>query len=356
MKITGGRVDRFIKKPDDDTIGVLFFGPDQGLCSERAAVLAKSFSSDPNDPFSVTQLSADDLIGDPAKLSDEMSAMSLLGDTRVIRLRLSHERGAAALSKTIKALDAAPHLCAAKLIIEAGDMATRSSVRKTFEAAKHFAAIACYEASQADLSQLVRSEFDAAGLSIERSALDALIPLLHGDRRMARSEIEKLALYKGAYVEDASDNSDNRITLEDVQLLSAGAGNTGLDHIILSALSGQTQTCDTSFQSAMAGKMTPHSILFALQRHLVRLHQAASLMDNGQSADEAMRALRPPVFAMQKSAFGSQLRLWSEPVLARAISSSLEVETQMKSTGMPAESLMGRFLLNLSSYAARKQR
>ncbi len=351
MKLSGTRAESYVKKPPTQELGVLFFGPDQGLCSERASSVASHWASDPNDPFAVTALSADDIANDPAKLSDEMSALSLLGDTRLIRLRLSHERNGAAIAKTIKAIDAAPHTSAAKLIIEAGDLSPRSAVRKCFEGAKHFTAIACYADTQASLASLVKSELEELGIKIERDALDALVPLLAGDRRMARSEIEKLALYKGYGAQE-----DAVLSLNDIKTLAAGAGASGLDDIVMGALSGNTLAADAAFNRAMAGKITPHSVLAALQRHLVRLHQATCLMNSGRSSEDAMRALRPPVFMMQKSAFAGQLRIWPETALSRAIASSLEVEKQMKSTGMPAQSLMGRLLLSLSAYAAKRKR
>ncbi|PHR91599.1 MAG: DNA polymerase III subunit delta [Robiginitomaculum sp.] len=351
MKLNGARADAFLKAPPPDSLGVLFYGPDQGLCSERAAELAKHLTASPDDPFTVTSLSADDLVGDPAKLADEMAAMSLLGDTRLIRVRLSHERSGASIAKTIKALDAAPQRCAAKLIIEAGDLSPRSAVRKGFEAATHFTAIACYADTQASLANLVKSELAALGIGIERDALDAFVPLLEGDRRLARGEIEKLALYKGYGKEDGA-----KVELADIKVLAAGAGNAGLDDIVFDVFGGNPLEADAGYQRAMAGKLSPHSVLAALQRHLVRLHQAASLMGTGQSADDAMRALRPPVFMMRKSAFASQLRIWPETALARALASSLELEKQMKSTGAPATSLMGRLLLSLSAYAAKRKR
>ena len=351
MKLSGTRADNYIKSPPSESLGVLFFGPDQGLCSERAQAIAKKWASDPNDPFSVTALSADDLANDPAKLADEMSALSLLGDTRLIRLRLSHERNGAAIAKTIKTLDIAPHTCAAKLIIEAGDLSPRSAVRKCFEGAKNFTAIACYADTQVSLANLVKTELSNLNIKIERGALDALLPLLEGDRRLARSEIEKLALYKGYGQE-----TDAVLTLADIKLLAAGAGSAGLDDIVFEALSGNPLATDTKYLRALGGKVSAHAVMSTLQRHLVRLHQAACLMASGHSSDDAMRSLRPPVFIMHKSAFAGQLRTWPETALARAIGSALETEKQMKSTGMPAEALMGRLLLSLSAYAAKRKR
>ena len=351
MKLAGARVRSWINTPPLDCPGVLLFGPDAGLCAERADAIAKKFSPNPDDPFSTTVLSADDLSGDPARLADEMVAQSLLGDARLIRLRLSHERNAAAISKTIKALDARPDTCAAKLIIEAGDMTPRSAIRKAFEGAKYFASIACYADSQADIAGMVRSTLRDLGIGIDPDALDALVPLLEGDRRMARSEIEKLALYKGYGAEEGA-----KVTLADIKTLIGGAGSAGLDDIVFDAMAGNLKAMDASLRRALAGKINPHSVLAALQRHIVRLHQASAAMAGGSSADEAMRSLRPPVFVMRKNAFGSALRIWPEAALARAIAQSLETEKMMKSTGAPVEALLGRLLIALSSFAARRKR
>ncbi|NNC38263.1 MAG: DNA polymerase III subunit delta [Acidimicrobiales bacterium] len=349
MKLTGARAENYLKSPPPDSLGALFFGPDQGLCAERATALAGQFSDNPDDPFSVTALSADDLANDPARLADEMSALSLLGDTRLIRVRLSHERPGAAVAKILKTLDARPETCAARLIIEAGDMTPRSAVRKAFETAKNFAAIPCYADTQASLATLVKNELTDLDIRIEREALDAFVPLLEGDRRLARGEIEKLALYKGYGKDEGA-----VVSLDDIKAIAAGAGSAGLDDIIMDAMSGNPKAADSSFRRAMDSKITPPSVLFALQRHLTRLHQAGSLMRVGQSADQAMGSLRPPVFVMQKTQFSRHLRIWSLPALSRAIAQSLEAEKQMKTAGSPAEALMGRLLMALSSYAAKR--
>jgi len=124
MKITGARQNRFLGAPPADIIGVLLFGPDRGRVKSRGAALAKVMVPDVDPTFGSTLITADDLTGDPAKLADEMSAMSLLGGGRLVRLRLDHERQAAAISKLIKGFDTDPSRAEAKLIIEAGDMTT----------------------------------------------------------------------------------------------------------------------------------------------------------------------------------------------------------------------------------------
>lgn len=350
MKITGARAGRFIQSPQDDIIGVLLYGPDRGLAKERANQLAKSYCANPDDAFAATVLTADDLTGDPAKLADEMSALSMFGDARLVRVRLDHERSGAAIAKIIKSFDVNPETAEAKLIIEAGDLSPRSAVRKAFEAAGKFASIGCYAASANDLANLVRTSLSELSIGIEGDALNLWVPLLEGDHALARGEIEKMALYKGYGAEPGA-----TVTMEDIRSLAAGGQNVSIDDIIMSAMDGRVSDCDASFRRAIAGKMNAAVILRSLQRHIGRLLEANTNMDSGDTPQSAIKSLRPPVFRMQERAFLGQLRIWPGIMLRRALSQSLEAEKQLKTAAAPADAITGRLLLALSSYAKKRR-
>lgn len=349
MKITGARAARFLEKPPEDIIGVLLFGPDRGLVRERAQALAKLFIADPNDAFAVTQLTADDLTGNVAQLSDEMSALSLLGDARMVRLRLDHERAGAMIAKIIKDFDTNPHKAEAKLIVEAGDMTPRSAVRKAFEAGGRFAAVGCYTDSAADIANMVRTELGALSITIEPDALSLWVPLLEGDRGLIRGEIEKMALYKGYGTQSGAS-----VSVADITTLAAGGQVASIDDIITATMSGHVDEADQVFRRAVAGKMNSVVILFSLQRHISRLIEAQGKMRGGDSAENAVRSLRPPVFGMGQRAFMRQLNLWPGGALQRALNQTLAVEKQVKTAASPADALVGRLLMALSSFAAKR--
>lgn len=349
MKLTGGRITRFLDAPPADIIGVLFFGPDRGLAKERSDKLIRAFIENPDDAFAATVLTADDLSSDPARLADELSALSMFGGDRLVRVRLDHERSGAAIAKIIKSLDTDPSRAAAKLVIEAGDLTPRSAIRKAFEAAGHFASIGCYKDNPADLANLVRSTLTESRINIDPDALDMWVPLLDGDRALTRGEIEKMILYKGF-----GEIPDATVTVSDVKTLASGAQAASIDDIILSALSGKTAKCDDAFRRAIASKVNTAVILRALQRHLGRLLEANAHMQAGDRAESAIKALRPPVFRMQERAFLTQLRLWPTRALQSALSQSLIAEQQLKSAGAPGEAIVGRMLLALASFAEKR--
>ena len=350
MKITGARQTRFLQSPPADMIGVLLFGPDRGRVKSRAKDLAMVMVPDADPTFGATLITADDLSADPAKLSDEMSAMSLLGDGRLVRLRLDHERQAAAISKLIKAFDTEPERAEAKLIIEGGDMTTRSAIRKAVEASKYFAAIGCYPASANDLRDQIKDGLKSHHIGITPDALENWLPLLEGDHALASGEIEKMALYKGYGKTDGE-----VVTLTDVQSIAAGGQSASIDMIVTEALTGQLDAMDASYRRAVAGKVSPIGILFGLQRQLLRLTEASILMQNGQPKGQAMKSLRPPVFAMQERVFSRQLDIWGLRMLQRSLHECQQAERAAKTAGAAVDAIVSRLLLALSGYAAKRR-
>lgn len=349
MKITGARQDRFLNQPPQTLIGALLFGPDRGLVKSRGEQLSKTLAPDVDPAFGATVLTADDLSADPARLMDEMCAMSLLGGTRLVRLRLDHERSGAAISKILKQIDTEPDKVEAKLIIEAGDMTPRSAIRKACEAGKHLAAVGCYPAGAKQRSEQIRGSLKEIGIGISEDALTFWVPLLEGDHALAQSEIEKMALYKG-YGQDR----DATVTIEDVRAIAAGAQASAIDPIIQDALSGRIDSLDNRFRRAVEAKISPIAIHFALQRHILRLCEAASRMESGDSALSATRSLRPPVFRMAEDGFVAQLNRWSPKALRSALSQCQAVERQLKSTGAPVDALTERLLFGLAQFAKRR--
>ena len=350
MKVTGARQDRFLAQPPHDLIGALLFGPDRGLVKARAAALIQTLAPDVDPAFGATVLTADDLASDPARLMDELSAMSLLGGTRLVRLRLDHERSGAAIAKILKQVDADPSKVEAKLVIEAGDLSTRSATRKAAEAAKHIAAVGCYPAGLRDRRRMVEDTLKDLDIGIAPDALDLWVPLLEGDHALAKGEVEKMALYKGyGRTPGAS------VTPDDVRALAAGAQGAAIDPIIQDAMTGRVDSLDARFRRAVESKISPVAIHFALQRHVLRLCEAAAKMEGGDSALSATRSLRPPVFRMAEDGFVATLNRWSPKALRSALSQCQTVERHLKTTGAPVEALTEQLLFGLARFANRRR-
>ena len=350
MKLSGGRVESFLKDPPRDTLGALVYGADRGLVRERVKALSAKFVTDPTDAFAVTRLTTDDLSEDPSRLHDAMAAMSLLGDASLVVFRLDHERGGKAVSDLIRRFDSEPHLAASKLIIEAGEMKTSSAIRKAVEGSARFAALPCYPDGARDVAAIITATLEENGLSIRPDALAAWMERLGAGRALIRSEVEKMVLYVGPGSKDGK--GGKAVTVEDVHANTAGAQSSTYDDIIESVMGGRVREADGAIRRAIAGRTNPVAILLAIQRHLLRLLEASSKAAAGMGQEQALKSLRPPVWPSQMGTYTSQLRRWSPGALQNALGQALDVETQSKTAGAPVESLVSRYALALASFAA----
>src|SRR5260221_9358348 len=139
MKIPPNRLADFLRRPPPEIRGALLYGPDAGLVRERADQLTAAICGDLRDPFRISELTAAIVAADPARLADEVAAMSLVGGRRVVRIRDAGEALTALLAEAF-----AGSRGDSLIVIEAGDLPARSSLRKLCEATANAGAIACH--------------------------------------------------------------------------------------------------------------------------------------------------------------------------------------------------------------------
>lgn len=340
MKLSANDVRRFLSSPGEDKRAALIFGPDRGLVSERAAALAAAVSETANDPFSSVDLSAKTVAADPVRLADEVCALSLMPGRRVVRLRDATDGLTEAIKRAL-----AQEACAAFLIVDAGDLARGSSLRRYFETAKETAAIGCYADDAATLAGVVRDTVAGAGKSIDADAEALLVGGLGADRAMTRMELEKLLLY-------CADTP--KIRLEDVRAVLGASRTDSLGDAALAVFDGDIKRAEAAVERLFAAGAQPVSILRAVASHTMRLHFAKARMESGQTAKDAMNQLKPKVFFRDVPAFQRQLRAWSEANLATALQLLTEAEIECKSTGAPAAAICTRTLLRIAQAAGRQ--
>lgn len=334
MKLPPARVERFLGRPDPSVRGVLFYGPDHGLVRERTDALSRVAAENPDDPFRLSEVSMSMLKEDFARLADEMASQSLLGGLRVVRLREATDAAAGAIEN---ALGLAP--AGSLLIVAGGDLTKRSALRTLFEKAANALAIACYGDDEAAILRVATAMLADAGLQASEEAAAYLATHLGGDRAMTRGEIEKLIVYMG---------KPGTVGIDDVAACIGDSREASLDAIVIAAASGDVVDLDRALDLALSSGVQPVSIIRAASRHLQRLHLAAGLIAAGRTPDQAMAALRPPVFYKLQRAVRAQLRRWTPSELEEALFLVLDAELACKTTGAPAEAICARTMWRLA--------
>ncbi len=340
MKLTWKQIEPFLKSPDPKARVVLIYGPDNGLMRERAKIIGQTITPDMDDPFNVVTLTADILAEDPARLSDEANALSMMGGARLIRI----EGGTDKLTALVKEYLGNPNN-ENLVVIEAGELGTRSSLRQACEKAKNAAALPCYVEDERGMSNLIREMLSTAGYRVDADALHYFAANIMGDRRRARAEIEKLILYMGA----SENNDDKFVRMKDVQASTGDIGTANLDELIYAVAGNNPKQAMASYNRLIGEGVAEIVILRTIQNHFRRLHFTNAKIFMGDTIDQAVKSLQPPIFFKVEQAFKAQVSKWKGARLDIVLSKLAELEAQTKQTGTPVNTLCAQAILSISA-------
>ncbi|MDF1748148.1 MAG: DNA polymerase III subunit delta [Alphaproteobacteria bacterium] len=339
-KIATGSIEGFIKAPPSEIRAVLCYGPDAGLARERMRAVAGTVAPDLEDPFQVCELSSDALKADPAILGDEAAAISMMGGRRVILVRDASDSCADALASFLD-----DPVGDALIVLSAGDLPTKSKLRKVFEASKIGASIACFLDEAGGIDRLIDEGLRPLSVRIDREARHFLVDHLGSDRGVSRSEIEKLALYAG---------QDGALDFETVTTLIGDSSVSTLDDVINAMAEGDSRALDRALDLAAQDGTAPVALLRTASNHMLRLRRIQDLVAGGMPMQGAMGSLRPPVFFKSKARFEAGVKRWPPLAVAEALSLLIEAEAACKRSGAPDWVLCHRSLHQVGALARRQ--
>ena len=339
-------VERFLKEPTPDIRAVVIYGKDRGVVRDRANALARRVVERPDDPFDTAMLTDGDLDADPAKLEDELSAMSLMGGRRLVRLRLAGEKAgpdkqaAEALTRHVEG-QLNPD---AFFLVEAGALGRDSQLRKVGEKASGCAVIPCYEDEAGDLARLTRDTLANDKVGLNSEALDLFVSRLPKERGVARAEIERLALYLGP-------NSGVTATAADLTDFLGVEPEASLSDAAADAFGGKAGPAQQALRRAAAEGEGGPAAVRAMGYYLGRLRRVLTLHKNGVDLQAAAKAAG--VFWKQEREFLRQARAWNLEAILEIQGEILNADRACKTSGSPDQLISERLALMIAGRARR---
>jgi DNA polymerase III subunit delta len=329
--------DAFVAKPDPKRPVVLVFGPDSGLVSERVNALIKASVDNPNDPFALARIEAEELSAEPTRLVEEAQTIPLFGGRRAVWVKA----GGRNIAPAVEALLALPD-CECRVVIEAGDLRRNAPLRALCEKAKNAVALPCYADDQAARERLIDDEMRAAGLKLAPDARAMLVPLLGGDRQASRSEIGKLTLYA---------HGRGQVGVDDVAAVVSDASSLALDDIVDAAFAGRPAELETQLGKARTAGTAAGSIFFAAQRQVAQLHKWRTAIEAGTGF--SLDAVQPPLNFRRKDLVAAALKVWTAARLAAVMAELADAVLQSRRNADLADTIAERALLAVAANVRR---
>lgn len=329
MKLSGTDAIKFCERPNPSVAAVLLHGNDASLIDECRRRLIGSALGDPIDELRLTQIDASEARRDPASIVDALRAHGFFPGRRVVVIAGATD----ALSKPLTLALDDTSAEDALLVVCAGSLAGRSSLRKLFESNSVAASLQVFppHLNQLDIDKML--EVSGLTTGIESDGLNALLELSH--------EMDYGSFLRLIDVISISNiGLDRPVSFSDVSSLSPLGRDAELDQLVSAVAFGKTKLIGPLLRRLEASGTSPVGITIALQRHFRMLLKAAG---------SNLSSVRPPLWGKRRDDAVAQLRLWSEDRLESATRILFTTDSALRSsTETPDFAVTERCALRLS--------
>lgn len=343
MKLTSRDLDGLLRGPLAQS-GALLHGADAGQVRQKAAQLAEHWIGRGADGMAKLELSPEQIKEDPARLADELAAMSLMAPRRAITVREVEDSHLAAIESALVTRNPDNFL----ILYSTEALPATSKLRQWAERAPHVASVAFYKDEGAGLEQFIAESLRGYGLRARTDVIRYLAAQLSGDRQIILNELEKLSLYVG---DDAED-----VTMEDAAAAVGENNDQSFDEFCSAVAGGDMVTlCRLSDRLLLEGN--PGLLLVrSLMRYFARLETIALKRAEGGSLDAIIEGLRPPVFFKAKPALKAHAQRWSAEACAQALARLQMLELDSKRYSDESLTRMAHGFMEIARLAHQSRR
>jgi DNA polymerase-3 subunit delta len=325
-----------------------FCGPDEAGASAAADRIAAML----DDPGERVELAGGDLRKDPALLGDEARSSSLFGDARHIYVRASGDEAHDALVALIESTEA-EGIEAAPVLVVAQSATDKSRTAKLLEKRADALVAMFYPPDLQSVAQEVRRMGDAAGLKLDGALAERIARAAGLDVRLAKSEVEKLALYL-----DADPQSPKSANAEALDAIGAVAEDDAFAPLVNAVLAGETGRLSGELKRMRELGMNPVGLLLAFERRAAQLAGLAARIGPNGNVRNFVKAESNArrIFFRDAPDIERQLHCWRGRRLERLTGRLIELHQTLLASNQSAELRLAQGLAEISRFAAASVR
>lgn len=317
-----------------------FCGPDESGAGDAAAKIAGMLGE-----AEKVDLSGGELKRDPVRLADEARSVSLFGDRRIIHVRATGDDAHDAVETLLQSpVDGWP------VLIVATSATDKSRIAKLLENRADALVGMFHPPDLKSVASAIRSSADAMGVRLTDELSERVARATALDTRMARSELEKIALYL-----DASPQAPRTATAADLDEVCAVSEDDGMMPLVNAVLGGEVRRIPAELSRMREQGINPVGLVLALERRAGQLVQLAGrLGERGdvnafiQQESDARR-----VFFRDRADLTQQLKRWRGPRLVRLCERLVLLHRTLIADNRNGELALAQGLAEIARAAAR---
>ena len=225
------------------------------------------------------------------------------------------------------------------IILNTRNLEKKSILRKIFEKGKSTICVPFYEDNNQTLNSIINIFFRNKKIPISQQLINILIERSRGDRKNLNNELEK--------IENFSLNKKS-LNLEEIIKLTNLADNYDASELIDHSLAKNIRKTITILNENNYSDEDNIIIIRTLLAKLKRLIKIYELVDGKNSIEQAISAIKPPIFWKDKPLVIQQIRSWKKDHLKNLIYKTNEIELLIKKNSTLAKNILSDFIINNS--------
>lgn len=319
---------------------VFFFcGPDESGALDAAQRLAALLP----DAGEKIELQGADLRKDPVRLGDEARSSSLFGGSRHIWVRAQGDEVHDAVKNLMESdVESCP------VMIVASGATDKSRTAKLLADRADALVAMFYPPDLGAVTSAVRTMANAAGLKMGGELAERIARAAGLDSRIARSEVDKLALYL-----DASPETPRPVSTADLDAIGAQTEDDDFSPLIDAILGGRRSVVAPELKRMRELGLNPVGVLLAFERRVAQLAALNARLGRGGDVAALLKAEAGArrIFWKDQPALGEQLRIWRGTRLERLAAKLVAMHQSLLVNSQNSELLLSEGLIEIARIA-----
>ena len=321
-----------------------FCGQDEAGATDASERLAAYIAAQQG-AYERVELAGAELRRDPVRLADEARSVSLFGDKRQIHVRCAGDEA----HDAVETLLASP-VKGWPVFIIASSATDKSRIAKLLADRPDALVTMFHPPDMRTVTLAVREMAGPAGLRMTDEMAERIARAAALDTRMARSEIEKLALFL-----DSSPQTPRTADAAALDAIGAVSEDDSFMPIVNIVLGGDTGRLAAELARMHELVLNSVGLLLAFERRAAQLTQLAGRMrgrgDINAFLEQEMSARR--VFFRDKPDLANQLRRWRGRKLGRLVERLVALHRSLLADNRNGELLLSQGLAEIARAASR---
>ncbi len=300
---------------------LLFYGENSGFKDDIKKEIKLS-----NSKSVIKNYSQEEILKNQDSFYEDLFNISLFGEKKIYFIEKSDDKILNLIENISEKLDDQ------KIFLYAEILDKKSKLRNYFEKSKLFAAIPCYPDNELSLKKIIIKRLkNIKGLN--NDAIKIIINNSNLNRSKLNNELNK--------IETCFHQKDLKND-ELIELLNINE-NDSFNILRDAALTGQSSSTNKLLNETIIDEDKSFFYLNSVNQRLRKINEILSI--KGQSLEQAINALKPPIFWKDKPIMMLQSKKWDQEKIKKIFQETYKVEIKLKSNNNIAKKVLLKKLM-----------